>query len=342
MHKTKKIIIITVIFALLSVLFVSIPVSASSNVYTIDFQKPAVNDYSGYLEVLCENSQGKRAVWIQTWTYSGAYGSLTSGDGKIPLSVKGTLNVTGNKLSLVLQCPDSSPISDIIYTWIRSDTNVYDVWIIDKDPSNRTNINFYIEDGWTVKSIKGYGNVSYNHIDNGINDFTVVYGENSAIYNILKGVEIASNNQTNELKANDDKNTQSIIDNQNQLAQNEKNETQTQGQSSVDDLSGAVEDKSSGFVNSIRSLVSAMSYNGTECAWTLPEVKLPAINGVMAETKIIDSQPIDFTYWVNKIPSNILLVVRSVLTIGLIVYCFKELYSTISYVLTLKGGGDSE
>ena len=338
MLKAKKIIIISVIVALLSVLFVSMPVSASSNVYTIDFQKPAVNDYSGYFEVLCEKADGSKVVMIHSWSVVGVQGTTTS-EHYIPFSCKVQANITSSSMSWVVTCPTYGN-ANVVYTWIRSDTQVFDVWNVTGGPP--TNVNCFFESGWTIKSVKAYGNATYTSVDNGINDFTVVYGENSAIYNILKGVEIASNNGTDRVIQNEKENTQAIIDNQNQLAQNEKNETQTQGQSSVDDLKGAVDDKSTGFVNSIQSLVGAMSYNGTECSWSFPEVKLPAISGIMAETKLIDSQPIDFAYWVNKIPSNILLVVRSLLTIGLIVYCFKELYSTISYVLTLKGGGDSE
>lgn len=145
-----------------------------------------------------------------------------------------------------------------------------------------------------------------------------------------------------ETQANDNKNTQAIIDNQNQIQENEKNETQSQGEGSVNDVSGAIEDKSSGFVSSIGNLVSSMSYNGTACSWKFPAIKLPAIPGVVDEIKLTDEKPIDFSYWVNKIPSNMLLLVRSVLTIALIGYCFKELYNTISYVLTLKGGGNDE
>ena len=146
----------------------------------------------------------------------------------------------------------------------------------------------------------------------------------------------------NDIQNNADKNANNIINNQNQIVENERNETETQGKDSIDDVSGSIEDKSSGFVSSIQNLVSAMSYNGTACAWKFPSIKLPAIAGVMEERKLTDEMPIDFGYWVNKIPSNILLLVRSVLTIALIGFCFKELYSTISYVLTLKGGGSDE
>lgn len=150
------------------------------------------------------------------------------------------------------------------------------------------------------------------------------------------------NENTDKITQNNDKNTDKIIDNQNQLQENEKNEAETQGQGSVDEISGAIEDKSANFVSAISNLAGSMSYEGTACAWSFPALKLPAIEGVMPEYQLTEEKPIDFEFWVNKIPADILLLVRSLLTIALIGYCFKELYGTISYVLTLKGGGNNE
>lgn len=85
-----------------------------------------------------------------------------------------------------------------------------------------------------------------------------------------------------------------------------------------------------------------MSYSGTQCAWTFPALYLPEIPGVMSRTQLTSEKPIDFAYWVNQIPSDVLLLVRSVLTIALIGYCFKEFYGVIEYVLTMRGGGNNE
>ena len=115
-----------------------------------------------------------------------------------------------------------------------------------------------------------------------------------------------------------------------------------QGNQSTADIDNMIQDDSAGFVDSLGGLTSSMSYTGTNCSWTFPTVKLPAISGVMDEVTLVESQEIDFTYWVNSIPSGILLLVQSVCTVALIVFCFKELYGAISYALTLKGGGNSE
>ena len=122
----------------------------------------------------------------------------------------------------------------------------------------------------------------------------------------------------------------------------EEQKAEHQGNASVSEGTNAIENKGSGFVDSLNGLVSSMSYTGTQCSWTFPQVKMPAIKGVMEERVLIKEQPIDFTTWINAIPSPILLLIQSVLTMALIVYCFKELYGTISYVLTLRGGGTNE
>lgn len=122
----------------------------------------------------------------------------------------------------------------------------------------------------------------------------------------------------------------------------QRQEAQTQGNNSTSQGMNAIEDKGGDFANSLGGLTSSMNYSGTECAWEFPEVKIPAISGVMDEVVLIKRQPIDFSVWVNAIPSDILIVVQSLCTIGLIVFCFKELYGTIEYVLTLRKGGGSD
>lgn len=116
----------------------------------------------------------------------------------------------------------------------------------------------------------------------------------------------------------------------------EKEGAQTQGDNSVSEGSSAISDNSGGFVDAMGSLASTLSATGTYCVWEFPRIYIPAIPGVIGETELISQQSIDFNFWINKIPANILLVVQSLCTAGLIIYCFKELYSTISYVLTMR------
>lgn len=183
-------------------------------------------------------------------------------------------------------------------------------------------------------------------IRNSTND--IMNNDNNNTNKIIDGQYAAAQQQMQNENSNTDKqieaeknNTQSIIDNQNSLAEQEKNETQQSGNSAVKGTEN-IPDKSQGFISALGGLVTALSYNGTECSWTLPTIKIPAIPNVIGETVLTDEKEIDFSYWVEQIPENILSLIRNLLSVSIIVFCFKELYDTISYVLTLKGGSDNE
>lgn len=123
---------------------------------------------------------------------------------------------------------------------------------------------------------------------------------------------------------------------------NEKNEAQQSGNDSLNDVSSAVPDKSSGMLSALQSLSNAVSYTGTSAKWTFPQMYIPAISGVTDRINLNSAMEIDFSYWVEKIPQDIRTVISALATIGLVIFAFKELYGLISYVLTLKGGGNNE
>lgn len=218
--------------------------------------------------------------------------------------------------------------------------------------------------GYASISLSTLGSIKYMHLYNCYcsqisdfyGDFVYVYGNdsisNSKLDKIISALQAQSNlgetitsnadKNASETQANDDKNTQAIIDNQNQLAEQEKTETQNSANSSVDDVSGAVPDKSAGMLSALQSLSDAVSYTGTSAKWTFPEMYIPAIAGVTDKINLNPEMEIDFTYWVNQIPQDIRTVISAIATIGLIVFAFKELYSLISYAFTLKGGFNYE
>lgn len=171
-----------------------------------------------------------------------------------------------------------------------------------------------------------------------VNTNKIVNNQNS---NADKINSNADKNASN-IQSNNDKNTQSIIDNQNQLVEQEKTETQNSGNDSVNDVSSSVPDKSAGMLSALQSLSNAVSYTGTSAKWTFPQMYIPSIAGVTDRINLNSEMEIDFTYWVNQIPQNIRTVITALATIGLVIFAFKELYGLISYVLTLKGGGNNE
>lgn len=144
-----------------------------------------------------------------------------------------------------------------------------------------------------------------------------------------------TNEKLDELPGEIGNEFQDIIDKENQ-------EASDAGDSAAGELMDIIPNESEGFMTAIQSLVSSMSYNGTEAKLPIPAIVLPEISGVMDELQLTDELEIDFGYWIEKLPSDILQLVRILCTIALIGYCFKELYSTISYAMTLKGGGGGE
>lgn len=145
-------------------------------------------------------------------------------------------------------------------------------------------------------------------------------------------------NMSEEIISNQNQNTQDIIDNEQQMQEEEKSEANVEGSGGVSDIISGVDDKGPGFFNAISGLVQSLSYNGTEAKWELPELKLPALHPSWSDLKVFENSEIDFNEWLSKIPENIVTVARAISTIGLVVFCFKELYNTIQYVLTLRGG----
>ena len=206
-----------------------------------------------------------------------------------------------------------------------------------------------------ISAVRSYGSIR-NESGITTGDYTIVYGEDKVIAQRLDSIislleqqnantnKITSNadKNANDIQSNNDKNTQSIIDNQNQLAEQEKTATQNSGNNSVNDVSGSVPDKSAGMLSALQSLSNAVSYTGTSATWTFPQMYIPAISGVTDRINLNSAMEIDFTYWVNQIPQDIRMVISALATIGLVIFAFKELYGLISYVLTLKGGGNSE
>lgn len=137
---------------------------------------------------------------------------------------------------------------------------------------------------------------------------------------------------------NQNENTDKLIKHDEEMREQEKQETQETGEGSVDDVSSAIPSDNDGFISALERLSSSLVSSSTIAKWTFPRVYLPAISGIMEEKELISETEIDFNFWVNKIPSNILSLIRVLSTIALIIFCFKELYDTISYILTMRKG----
>ena len=119
---------------------------------------------------------------------------------------------------------------------------------------------------------------------------------------------------------------------------NEKDEATDEGNQGVGDLTDAIPDYSEGFMDALRDFTSAMSYTGTDAKLKIPAVMVPSLGDLVPGFQMMEEMELDFGAYVRMMPSGLMTLAQSLLTIALIVYCFKELYGTISYFLTLKGG----
>lgn len=151
--------------------------------------------------------------------------------------------------------------------------------------------------------------------------------ENSILLEGVKSEQQETNNKLDELL---------------QQPEQEKQEAGGSGNDAVDGLVSAIPSDNDGVIAAMRNLAGAMSYTGTDCTWTFPALYLPKIDGVMERMQLTEEKPIDFSEWIQAMPPDVLEIVRIVGTIALILFCFKELYSMIRYILTMKGGSSGE
>lgn len=340
MSKAKKIIIC--LFGACLVAFSGLTAFATQEIY-VKSSKPQINDYLSYVELYLTNPT--TGAYVDIW---GLYIINTDNAGSPPVLVLKddyTIEIIGSNMLFGY------------YSSLRWDTALYTIsgsGSIGTDGVSRLSLGLDIN-SFKVSYVRSYGSIR-NKSGKGTGDFTVVYGEDKVITERLDTIisllqqqnantdKITSNADKNasNIQSNNDKNTQSIIDNQNQLVEQEKTETENSGNDSVNDVSGSVPDKSAGMLSALQSLSNAVSYTGTSAKWTFPQMYIPAIAGVTDRINLNPEMEIDFTYWVNQIPDDIMTLISALATIGLVVFAFKELYGLISYVLTLKGGGNNE
>lgn len=93
--------------------------------------------------------------------------------------------------------------------------------------------------------------------------------------------------------------------------------------------------------DAITPIITACGYNGTDSKWQFPAMSIPAIPGLFDEIQLTEAQDIDLTaYATLYIPETLLMLVRSLLTAGLIMFAIKELMSLAGSIFgdDQKGG----
>lgn len=106
-------------------------------------------------------------------------------------------------------------------------------------------------------------------------------------------------------------------------------QAQTQGNESANQILDQIPDPSQNFLGALSSLVSVLMYDGTECVISMPDIYIPAIDGLFGQIDLLDAQEIDFEIYFAMMPENIMTLVRALFDVALVSYCLKELVGLI-------------
>lgn len=292
--------------ALLAVLVLSaqciVAQAADDNVFYVNYAAPAAGDNCGYIDVYRGLSQAPIITYF--WYCSGS----DSVDNV-------TIWLNNDNIGFL----SASVLTVGYYSYGK-------FYYLGTATNQRINDSF----SGGLKGYHSYGNVgalSCSVSPNNLDVFTV------------RNAGSVSSVQVNEIIAALQRSSQ---DQQENGLDAEQDRSQTAADNSVSQGNSAIPDDSAAVTDGLSSFVQGLSYNGTACSWTMPRVYIPAIAGVMGETTLISEQPIDFTGWLNALPSGVVTVMRAICSVALILYGFKELYGMIEYVLTLRGRGGND
>ncbi len=125
-----------------------------------------------------------------------------------------------------------------------------------------------------------------------------------------------------------------IQDSMVQVQEQEKTDFESQGNDSADALITLIPDDSEGFLESLSSLVQALSYDGTDAVLEMPAITIPGISGLFSEFTVLEAQEINFKDFFDMMPFQIITVVRALFDIAVVLYCVKELLSLVQAVLS--------
>lgn len=123
------------------------------------------------------------------------------------------------------------------------------------------------------------------------------------------------------------------------LMEQEKENSKNEGSDAADQVIDIIPNQSMDFLSALNKLIEVLRYEGTDATLTFPAIYIPAINGLFPRIQIMESQEIDFEYWVNQMPTNILALVRALFDVAIVGYCLKELLSLIGSAVNGFGEG---
>ena len=116
----------------------------------------------------------------------------------------------------------------------------------------------------------------------------------------------------------------------------EKEESKQEGNKFVDQVLDKLPDPSQGVLSALGELTAAVGYTGTEAIIPIPRIVVPAIDGLFNEIVLYEGSELDIGEYLYFIPEDVLIVIQSLFTIAIVLYCVYELKGVISFIFTLK------
>lgn len=360
MFKKKTLILLSVLL-IFSVFALPVSADAYNNGGTwfinMPISQPNCTDEFAYIEVFTHSTE--QGFGVDTYLIHAVKDLSATIQTSNP-----TLVTTVNGRELTFTTGASSYYVDIFCI-----NSVGTLWNIGTTQGNGTISTLYSAPA-NIACVKYYGFAvnDASTVVNNITNISAVYGNDinsiQYLYEILLAIQSQSNsdvvgainsasqneqNNANAIQSNADKNASDIQQNQNDntdkqiqadkdLYDKEHSEIESSGDSAVDGADN-IPDKSEGFISSLTNFVSAMSTTDTSCSITFPAITTPAIAGIPSYT-LSEEQDVDFSEAIALLPTSIMTLVQSLLTIGLIIFAFKELYDTISEALTRRKMSD--
>lgn len=323
--------------------------------YNFSCQQPEITDTSCYIEIL--KSDGTvMGLYVSSWYDDSTFDTndtMTGHVGGIFYAY-----ISGENLWVRFE-PYTSLPSYKLYATVYGFAYYQNGTFANLSNDGTGITGLWLGSGVSVVGIHGY-NCNVSDISGATREFTFAYGTDPYMLNMMSTMttflnqirdRISAGNQeiiqaekdsANDIINNSDENTEKIIDNQNQLQQNEKDEASSGGSAASDDATSAIPSVDEGFGNSLKSFVQCLSYEGTEAILPIGSIKIPAVAG-QEEIVLMDDMEYDLSVAINEfLPNTLLTLVRALFTIALILYCVYELYGLIQYFLTLKKGGKDE
>lgn len=319
--------------------------ASATETHNFPISRPTVTDNSCYFEVVTEdNSCYVYCVTVSSFVYS-FDSNVSVSTPKISFTAKvddnGSLWVTCENSS-GQNFGDTMNFYGIIFNQYGSSSLAF---------NSNNNSGLYV--GKAYKSIKAYncigkfnGNSSVFVYSNEINVnekldtiIATLQQNNQASNNIVGSI----NQGTQDIKDNQDKNTEAIIENDKQLQENEKNEANSAGSSGVADVEEVIPNYSDSIIENFQDFVNCFCHTSCDnLKLTVPEFKTPEFAGIIPSFKIWDSFTIDFDKAIDEyIPKSILFLAQFILSAGVTMWAVYEIYDLIEYFASLnnrKGG----